>query len=409
MTAAAYGHELRDPSHWPAEPASPAAVDPDRFSDAVAGVCGRSAARRLGQPTLDAASEASVDPFLLAALAFEQTGCDPRHWGHDGYGVLRLHPVMYFRPGNPPAPIARADLAPQRLLDAAHSLRVGALLLGMWQAQHEDVDARWRSARHRTAVSHFIWGDAVPSSAAEDRVLTARRRLLERYAGAPGLGPQPTKLGIEVISPLEGAPRLGTSGPGDERDGGARRHRGLDIAAAMGEPVHAIADGEVVFAGVDLPGTSTHELVSARASRRWSNREEVGPGGLFVCIEHAERVASCYFHLRSFRVERYQHVTAGDVIGEVGRSGVRASMPHLHFEVHVADRAVNPVPVLGALVIPPRETTAYRNNMARRRAAARARDTLSVASEPPPPSTPHQAAGRHGRVHRRRGAAGASS
>src|SRR5262245_2556078 len=92
----AYGHELRDPTRWPAEPATPAGpIDPARFADAVADVCRAPARRALGEPILDAAAEAGVDPFVLAALMFEQSGCDRRLWGRAGYGLLRLHPRMY--------------------------------------------------------------------------------------------------------------------------------------------------------------------------------------------------------------------------------------------------------------------------------------------------------------------------
>ena len=132
------GHELRDPGRWPAEPPSPdlADVDPERFADAVAALCRHAARRSLGGPILAASAAAGIDPFLLAALAFDQSGCDRRLWTPAGYGLLRLHPAMYFRAGHPPEPVSRADLEPERLLDATHSLRVGARLLAMWEERH---------------------------------------------------------------------------------------------------------------------------------------------------------------------------------------------------------------------------------------------------------------------------------
>jgi murein DD-endopeptidase MepM/ murein hydrolase activator NlpD len=368
-----YGHELRDPARWPAEPPPPAGpLDADRFAAAVADVCHGAAKAALAAPILDAAAAAGVDPFVLASLAFEQSGCDRRLWGRTGYGLFRLHPRMYFSNGNPPAPVTRADLAPERLLDAAHSLRVGALLLRMWEDQHADVDARFPGARHRTAISHFVWGDAVASSAAEDRVLTVRRRMLERYAGTPPAA-HPTAYGIPIVSPLEGTPRLATSGIGEDRDGGARRHKGLDITGAVGEPVRSVAAGEVTFAGLDLPGGSSHLVMGPRQSARWGRRES-GPGGLFVCVRHSAEVTSCYFHLRRFDVRKGDAIAAGQVIGEVGLSGVHTALPHLHFELHVDDRACNPLPALGDLVIPPRETVTYRYA----RAAMRARRLATV-------------------------------
>jgi murein DD-endopeptidase MepM/ murein hydrolase activator NlpD len=363
----AYGHELRDPSHWPAEPPSPPGpVDLARFGDAVAAVCHRAGTGALGEAIARAAGEAGVDPFLLGALVFEQSACDKRLWGRSGFGLLRLHPQMYLGPGRPPLPVPRADLQADRLRDPAHSLRVGALLLRMWQDQHAEVDARFPSAPHRTFVSHFVWGDEVVSSAAEDRILTARRRLLERYAGLPPAA-RATALGISVVSPLEGTPRVATSGLGEDRDGGARRHRGLDIAGVVGEPVRCVADGQVTFAGLDLPGPASHLELGPRSSGAWANRPS-GRGGLFVCVEHSPEVTTCYFHLRRFAVRKEQRVRAGEVIGEVGLSGVRSSLPHLHFELHVDERAENPVPMLADLIIPPRETVAYRNAVAAHRA-----------------------------------------
>jgi murein DD-endopeptidase MepM/ murein hydrolase activator NlpD len=385
---AAYGHELRDPWYWPVEPPSPAGpLDADRFGAAVAAVCGRRAALALGTPILAASAAAGVDPFLLGALAFEQSGCDARLSARGGYGLLRLHPAMYLGAGNPPVPVDLRDLDPARLLDAAVNLRAGARLLAMWQQQHAEADIRFPGVPHRAAVSHFIWGDRVPSSGAEDRVLTARRRLLEHYRGRPPLA-HTTRLGLAVVSPLEGAPRVATSGLGEDRDGGARRHRGVDIAGAVGEPVRSVADGMVTFAGVDLPGSSAHEPLSPRQGTRWAaawSERPTGPGGLYVCIRHmaprmaarhpslrGAEVSTCYFHLGRFRVRPGQRVRAGEEIGAIGLTGVHTAPPHLHFELHVGEAARNPVPVLGSLVIPPRETVAYRNAMAAHRARWRA-------------------------------------
>jgi hypothetical protein len=403
------GHELRDPFRWPPEPPSPPSedIDADRFSDAVGALCRRPSQRRLGPMILTAAVEAGVDPFILAALVFHQSGCDRALWTPAGYGLLGLHPGMYFRPGHPPEPVTRAELEPDRLRDAAHSLRAGARLLAMWEQRHAEIDARFRGARHRAAVSHFVWGDVVGSSAAEDQILTARRRLLERYGGPPA--PRASSLGIDLVSPLEGAPRVATSGMGEARDGGARRHRGLDIAGAVGEPVRSIADGVVVFAGLDLPGSSSHEVLSPRDSARWSSSSatgEAGPGGLFVCIDHdAHRshdpheargtVTSCYFHLRRYFVRSEERVVAGQMVGEIGVSGVRTSLPHLHFEVHVADRALNPLPILGDLVIPPRETVAHGSAIRRQRVRL-----AGNGASPPAPADGIVSARQHGRAAR---------
>ena len=145
------------------------------------------------------------------------------------------------------------------------------------------------------------------------------------------------------MSPLEGGTRLGTSGLGADRDDGARAHRGLDIDATVGEPVRAVADGVVQFAGVDLTGDHPALGLFPRQIRRWRNRT-MGPGGFFVRSRmHTDGIRSGYFHLTGFRVVAGQTVRAGEIIGTVGRSGVKVSGSHLHFEVHQNGELKDPV------------------------------------------------------------------
>src|SRR5262249_39054125 len=159
-----------------------------------------------------------------------------------------------------------------------HNLATGIALLSMWQSEHLALDRTFGGTPHRTGIAHFIWGDRVWGASAEDRVLTARRRLIELYTGDTP-APQPSSVGLELMPPLEGARRLGTSGPGADRDGGARTHRGLDIDAVTGEPVRAVADGVVQFAGMDRPGRIPARALLPRGSRRMAVRNRgFGPG-----------------------------------------------------------------------------------------------------------------------------------
>ena len=63
-----------------------------------------------------------------------------------------------------------------------------------------------------------------------------------------------------------GDPRKLTSVMGDDRDGGVRRHKGVDFAGNRGEPVRAIADGVVTLAGVDLKTGPTKNLTPEEAA-----------------------------------------------------------------------------------------------------------------------------------------------
>lgn len=105
--------------------------------------------------------------------------------------------------------------------------------------------------------------------------------------------------------------------------GGVRAHLGVDLAARMGTPVHATADGRVGAAGMR------------------------GGYGLMVELEHGAGMETRYGHLSRLNVTAGQRVSRGDVIGFVGSTGLSTG-PHLHYETRVNGRPVNPVPYIGA-------------------------------------------------------------
>jgi murein DD-endopeptidase MepM/ murein hydrolase activator NlpD len=103
--------------------------------------------------------------------------------------------------------------------------------------------------------------------------------------------------------------------------GGHRAHTGVDLAAPVGTPIYATADG-----------------VISKAS--W-----FGGYGLFVSIEHGGELQTRYGHMSRLNVAEGQTVHKGDIIGFVGSTG-RSTGPHLHYEVRVDGVAVNPVPYM---------------------------------------------------------------
>ena len=362
-------HELRDPADWPSEPDPPAGpLDEARFQATVVALCDEVAPREglddVARLVRQVAAESKSDPFLLAALVYRQSRCRPGLESSGGVGLLQIEPAMF----GPRAalPVARADLARDRLLDPEHNLRVGAALLAMWQATHLDIDAAVGSTPHRTVVSHLVWGDHVWGATAEDRVLVTRRRLLEIYGGGPEERSAISYAGLVIVPPLNGGIRLGTSGPGADREGGKREHRGVDVDASVGEPVRAVADGVVQFAGADMPGSSAARDLAPRQLRRWRYRP-MGPGGFFVRIVHDGGVRTGYFHLHTYNVVAGQTVKAGEVIGSVGLTGVKASASHLHFEVHQDGELGDPVRFLEAFVLSPEHTISHVLAMAEKR------------------------------------------
>lgn len=100
-----------------------------------------------------------------------------------------------------------------------------------------------------------------------------------------------------------------------QRDG--RQHHGVDIPRPKGSPIHAAKGGVVIAAG-------------------WN-----GDYGKTVDISHGNGVVTRYAHCSKITVKRGDKVEKGELIGHVGDTG-RASGPHLHYEVRIGGRPVNP-------------------------------------------------------------------
>jgi murein DD-endopeptidase MepM/ murein hydrolase activator NlpD len=95
-------------------------------------------------------------------------------------------------------------------------------------------------------------------------------------------------------------------------------HPGIDIKAVMGDPVTASAGGSIIYSG-----------------------KQSGYGNI-VIIDHDEGLCTVYAHLSEILAETGSVVTEGQVIGRVGMSG-NSTGPHLHFEVRVGGKAVDPI------------------------------------------------------------------
>lgn len=100
--------------------------------------------------------------------------------------------------------------------------------------------------------------------------------------------------------------------------GTTRFHAGMDFSANPGTDVYATGDGTVVKMG-------------------W----ETGYGNTII-IDHGFGYRTWYAHLRDFRTKVGKRVVRGEVIGGVGSTG-KSTGPHLHYEVHVKGKVVNPV------------------------------------------------------------------
>ncbi|HQV39438.1 MAG: M23 family metallopeptidase [Flavobacteriales bacterium] len=96
-------------------------------------------------------------------------------------------------------------------------------------------------------------------------------------------------------------------------------HMGLDFTSPIGTEIHATGDGTVDFAGYNTTGFGIH-----------------------VIIDHGFGYQTLYGHMSELKVRAGQKVKRGDVIGEVGSTGLSTG-PHLHYEVHKDGMPVDPV------------------------------------------------------------------
>lgn len=108
----------------------------------------------------------------------------------------------------------------------------------------------------------------------------------------------------------------------DPFTGQRRQHNGVDLVANLGTDVVATAKGTVVYAG----------------------RQQYY--GNVIKIDHGNGIQTWYGHLHKILVKKGASVKGGERIGLVGSTG-RSSGPHVHYEVRIDDKVVNPRSYLG--------------------------------------------------------------
>jgi murein DD-endopeptidase MepM/ murein hydrolase activator NlpD len=140
-------------------------------------------------------------------------------------------------------------------------------------------------------------------------------QLIEQEASREGERPS------VLVRPVPGAITSGFGMRYHPILGYTRMHTGVDMHADYGTPIKAAASGRVIFAAVR------------------------GGYGNCIIIDHGGGMTTLYAHQSSFNVSYDDHVSAGEVIGFVGQSGL-ATGPHLHFEVRINGKPVDPAPYL---------------------------------------------------------------
>ncbi len=231
-------------------------------------------------------------------------------------------------------------LAPASVASAAVSVSEGDYSADVARLVAE-TDRKVRLIEQRQA--------ALAAALASDNVDTAALRRLGFYGAAPGQegrgGPldgkgDPTfkqlfsswkKLdnlasgAIAVPSDKPVKTAAFTSGYGVRSDpfrGGSAMHAGIDLAGPVGTPIYATADGTVFEAAYNSGGY-----------------------GQLIKLNHGRGIETRYGHLSRILVSPGQQVKRGQLIGRMGSTG-RSTGSHLHYEVRIDSRPVNPIPFM---------------------------------------------------------------
>lgn len=208
----------------------------------------------------------------------------------------------------PAGAVSETDLAFVNWLTAAERVRGAGQALGAWieglQADAAEV------ADRASAYFHVQLRQAL---AAGERWLATMVSDIEQRT-APFTVPDLTVL---VAEPVKGIESSGFGWRLDPINDSRKFHKGADYRADRGTPVYAAGAGVVVFSG-----------------------RQKGYGKV-IYLDHGGGLVTRYAHLRAIGVERGATVAADALIGEVGSTG-RTTGPHLHFEVRIDGRAVDP-------------------------------------------------------------------
>jgi murein DD-endopeptidase MepM/ murein hydrolase activator NlpD len=177
----------------------------------------------------------------------------------------------------------------------------------------------------RVALALAVLLFVAPASANPTQMLNVQRPLAD-VAKELALGwvdrleswaPAPPDLRVLTTEPVERTESSGYGWRADPKNRRQKFHHGSDYRGKPGTPILAAGEGTVIFAG-----------------RR-------GGYGNVVFIDHGGGIVTRYAHMRRIETKVGATVDAGERIGQVGTTG-RTTGPHLHFEVRLAGRSVDP-------------------------------------------------------------------
>ena len=320
------------------------------------------------QQTLQAIFQKST-PHQAYACQLAQAGLDHRPAGRAWLGAatqalrdslvvpLPFAETGYFRPEVPAAASYRYAVRAGEQVHVSLALAPGAnarVFLDAFEVAPGQAPAPLASAD--TVVLDFRYRaetDGQHLLRVQPELLATGRYTL-RVAREPSLGTFPVRGRNDAAA---------GSFWGADRDGGARRHEGIDIFAPRGTPAIAAASGVITRTG------------------------ETPLGGRVVWLADAIHGEHLYYaHLDKQLVSPGQRVRAGDTLGLVGNTGnARTTAPHLHFGVYRSGRgAVDPLPFVqrAATAPAPQAGPDRRGEFVRLRAATALRPTAAAGALP---------------------------
>jgi len=117
------------------------------------------------------------------------------------------------------------------------------------------------------------------------------------------------------------------------------------IGAGWGYRIHPIYNKKKFHQGIDFTAEMNTPVYASQSGTISLTSDEKRGYGKRIEIKHSSGYRTLYAHLNSFNVKEGQPVNQGDVIGYVGNTGTSVA-PHLHFEVQLQDKKINPMSVL---------------------------------------------------------------
>lgn len=229
--------------------------------------------------------------------------------------LIAFTPLREFIPGYANQKMTEQTYQNTLVLDSleaqlAQQERMLADLKDLFEGRDPDL-------RHQQGDSATTTKEAKPySHSAADSALRHEVESQDRYSvgsrpatnDAAQMDAAPT---ILLFTPLKGK----VIGPYDEQ----RRHFGVDIAGALNQPIKACAPGTVVFSNYTIET------------------------GYVIALQHQGGMMSVYKHNSALLKKEGDVVRAGEPICVLGNTGELTSGPHLHFELWVAGKPVNPL------------------------------------------------------------------